>query len=492
VYHISDSTSDMRKKSELIFNAILPFVDFLAIVSAFILAYIIRVKIDGRPVPNPIGSLLFLKIFLLVLPVWIFIFALLGLYNLSNVRRRLEEWGRVFVGVSGGTMFLIMVDFFSRHPIFPSRSIPIYGYIFSFVFVIIGRSIVRLIQHWLFRFGVGIHQVLLVGSGPIAVKLYQHLSRPKSGYHVAAIYDRVKISQNNFKKTRKLVDLEEISALRPAVEEILQADSALPPDEVLELINYANSHHISYRFVPNQFGLFATNSKILNLGGEQVIEIQRTPLEGWGRILKRLFDCLGAGLALIIFSPVFLAIIIAIKLTDRGPSIYRHRRLSRSGNYVNVFKFRSMYSKYSTGPGHKYKTAVEVFTELGRDDLVKEFKLHQKVANDPRVTPVGRWLRRTSLDELPQLMNVLKGDMSMVGPRPILEEELPRYGKSSAVFLSLKPGLTGLWQISGRSDIGYDDRVKLDIYYVEHWSLWLDIKILIKTISTVLQRGGAY
>ncbi|HSX14906.1 MAG TPA: sugar transferase [Candidatus Saccharimonadales bacterium] len=421
-----------------------------------------------------------------------FHFALLGLYSLSNTRSRWEEWGKVFIGVSGGTMFLILLDFFSRNPIFPSRAVPVYGLFFSFVFVVIARTIVRFIQRWLFRYGIGVHRVLLVGSGAITKEIFDDLSRPRSGYEIAAIYDKIKIQPADFPNAKTVDNLEAADAIKPAIEGIIQADSALPPDDVLSLINYANRHQITYRFVPNQFGLFATNSRVISMAGEQLIEIQRTPLEGWGRIFKRLFDVVGAGLALIVFSPVFLVVYLAIKISDPGPVIYKHHRLSRSGGGVDVYKFRSMKWRYSPGPDRPYQTAEAALAAMGRTDLVKEFQQNQKLANDPRVTRIGRLLRRTSLDELPQLLNVLKGELSMVGPRPILEEELSHYGKHSAVFLSLKPGLTGLWQISGRSDIGYEERVKLDIYYVENWNLWLDIKILIKTVSSLMHRGGAY
>lgn len=481
----------MRKNSQLIFNALLPFIDFLAIVSAFVLAYVIRVKIDSRPVPNPIGPELFLKIFVVALPVWIFIFALLGLYGQSNVRSRLEEWSKVFVGASAGTAFLIMLDFFSHTPIFPSRAIPIYGYILSFVFIIILRSLVRFMEHFLFRFGFGIHRTLLVGSGPIAEGIYRSLKDThRTGYKIVAVLDTHNIKSGRFKSLRSIKSLNDLDKVD--FDEILQADSALPSDEVLGLINFANNNQITYRFVPNQFGLFATNSRIATIGGQQLIEIQRTPLDGWGRIMKRLFDLLGAVGALIITSPLILGIAIATRTSDDGPIFYKHRRLSRTGKPLDVYKFRSMYWRYCDGPDRPYKNAAQTLAAMGRKDLVEEFKRHQKLTSDPRVMPVGRFLRRTSLDELPQLFNVLKGDMSMVGPRPILDEELSRYGKHSAIFLSLKPGLTGLWQISGRSDIGYDERVKLDIFYVEHWSLLLDVKILVKTVMAVLLRGGAY
>ena len=244
--------------------------------------------------------------------------------------------------------------------------------------------------------------------------------------------------------------------------------------------------------MPNQFGMFATNAEFATIAGLPVIEIRRTPLDGWGRIVKRLFDVFGALLGMIVLSPVYLVIAIISKLTDPGPVFYSHKRVSRSGTPIQVYKFRTMTYKWSPRPGYKYTTAEEALIGMGRPDLVEEFKKSQKLENDPRVNAFGRFLRRSSLDELPQLFNVLRGDLSLVGPRPVVEAELERYGDQAAAFLSLKPGITGMWQVSGRSDIGYDERVKLDIYYVENWSLLLDIQILIKTLLIILRGRGAY
>jgi exopolysaccharide production protein ExoY len=202
---------------------------------------------------------------------------------------------------------------------------------------------------------------------------------------------------------------------------------------------------------------------------------------------------LGSLAALLLLSPVFLILAILIKLREPdAPVIYRHRRLSRNGLDVYVLKFRTMSWRYSQGPGRPYKTAEDAFRAMGREDLIAEFRRVQKVENDPRVGKFGLFLRKTSLDELPQFFNVLHGEMSLVGPRPIIPSELEHYGDRSASFLALKPGITGLWQISGRNDISYEDRVKLDIYYVENWSLGLDMKILLKTAVTILFGKGAY
>ncbi len=484
----------MRKRSELFFSLILIPIDFLAILSAFILAYTLRVKVDGRPPANPLGIEFFLPIFLLVIAVWILFFAINGLYNLSSQRGRVHELGRIFVAVSAGLMFMIVMDFVSPTPIFPSKAVPIYAYWFSLVMVVIGRQLVRWFQRRLFHSGIGTYKAVIIGSGVLAQQLALALRHTaSSGYEVIGVIDTAKGAQKRMKPLR--VDISLTNLLNrlqgTPIDEFIQADSSLEPEEVFEVVEYAANHHITYRFVPNQFGLFATHSEIGTLAGMPMVAMKRTPLDGWGRIVKRVFDVLGSAFGLIVLSPVFLLIALIIKLTDPGPVFYRHKRLSRSGHEIWVYKFRSMRQTFTTDKQFKGKTEVEIFAQLGRSDLIEEWQRDQKVQHDPRVSRVGGFLRRTSLDELPQFYNILRGDISLVGPRPIIEEELERYGSGRSVLLSLKPGLTGLWQVSGRSDISYDERVKLDIYYIENWSIILDIKIIFRTIVIVLTRQGA-
>jgi exopolysaccharide biosynthesis polyprenyl glycosylphosphotransferase len=463
--------------------------------TAFVGAYAIRVKIDPRPVAYPLGIAFFLKVFLLVVPVVIVIFAVSGLYNLSSLRGRLQEAGKIFVAVSGGLMFMIALDFVSTKPLFSSKSIPIYAYGLSLVTVTLGRQVIRLTQRMLFRFNIGVHRVVLVGSGPIAQRIADDIrDTSHSGFKIVGVLDSAKGAQKRMNPIRVDRDLTNLLNRHGAgnIDEIIQADSSLGQEEILHLMSYAATNHIGYQFVPNQLGIFAAHSEINTMAGMPIVSIRRTPLEGWGRILKRAFDLVASLLGLIILSPLFLLIALAIKLTDPGPVFYRHKRLSRSGQYISIFKFRTMKEKYSTGKGFSGKTDADIFRELGRPELVEEFAKEQKLKNDPRVSAVGSYLRRTSLDELPQLINILVGDISLVGPRPIVDAELEKYGVEQSKLFALRPGLTGLWQVSGRNDIGYDERVKLDIYYIENWSLGLDIKIILRTIWIVLTRRGAY
>jgi exopolysaccharide biosynthesis polyprenyl glycosylphosphotransferase len=486
----------MRKRSELFFSVILVPLDFLALLAAFAAAYISRVKLEGKPVAHPIPGVEFLQAILILLPLWIIIFALSGLYTQSNLRGKLGEIGKVFVAVSGGVMLSILLDFFHQQSLFPSKAVPIYAYGFGLVFVLLGRTLMRGLQRWLFQYGVGVHNTIIVGSGEIAQRIAPDLQQTRSGYRLLACVDTARGASKRMKGVMVFATIEEaIAATAPGgrIDELIQADSALDQDEILNLVNYAANNQIGYKFVPNQFGLYASNSALGTLAGVQLIEIRLTPLDGWGRIVKRIFDVIGSTLGLIVLLPVLLAVMIAIKIRDpKGPILYRHYRLSRNGQSVYVVKFRTMLWRYCDGPTRPYKTAEQTFRAMGRADLIEEFERSQKIENDPRVSRLGRFLRRTSLDELPQLLNVLRGDMSLVGPRPIIKAELQHYGDRSPIFLALKPGITGLWQISGRSDISYDDRVKLDIYYVEHWGLLLDIKILFKTVLTILSGRGAY
>jgi undecaprenyl-phosphate galactose phosphotransferase len=209
----------------------------------------------------------------------------------------------------------------------------------------------------------------------------------------------------------------------------------------------------------------------------------RNNLRRWpARLTKRLFDTLAALMLLVLLSPGFLLVALAIR-RDGGPALFAHPRIGKKGQVFNCYKFRTM--------------VVDAEKQLEQllqrqPELRKQWQAEHKLRLDPRVSPLGRFLRRTSLDELPQLINVIRGEMSLVGPRPVVRSELPRYGDQVGYYLMVRPGMTGLWQVSGRNDVDYDTRVYLDSWYVKNWSLWHDLVILFKTVSVVLTRQGAY
>jgi undecaprenyl-phosphate galactose phosphotransferase len=215
-----------------------------------------------------------------------------------------------------------------------------------------------------------------------------------------------------------------------------------------------------------------------------VLSVENNLKNRLNRFLKRTIDIVLSALLLVLLSPFLIAIALIIKLTSKGPVFFSHERVGERGKLFKVLKFRSMYPD-----------AQERLAKLLQNDpkAKEEWERTRKLKNDPRVTPIGRFLRKTSLDELPQLINVLKGEMSLVGPRPVTKEEIEKYyGEFAQFYYMVKPGITGLWQVSGRNNLDYAARVKLDTWYVSNWSLWLDLMILVKTIKAVLKKEGAY
>ncbi len=223
-------------------------------------------------------------------------------------------------------------------------------------------------------------------------------------------------------------------------------------------------------------------SDVLFVGSTPVLRVRDLLVVGVGARIKRLMDVLLAGLGVVILSPLLLVLAVLVRVTSPGPVLFGHKRLGEGGRPIRVFKFRSMV----------VDAEARLRELLDADPALRaEYEATYKLREDPRVTPLGRWLRRTSMDELPQLFNVLRGDLALVGPCPIVADEISKYGSASAAILRVRPGVTGLWQVSGRSDLDYAERVRLDMDYITHWSLWLDLRILAVTLPAVLRRKGA-
>ncbi|HLX55349.1 MAG TPA: exopolysaccharide biosynthesis polyprenyl glycosylphosphotransferase, partial [Aquella sp.] len=263
---------------------------------------------------------------------------------------------------------------------------------------------------------------------------------------------------------------------------------ALNSHQLLEnakTINILQSKYTFVSIVPDISGLPLYGVELEHFfGNDQLfLRLQNNLSRRLNRIIKRVFDVLFSILGIIVLSPFLLLIAISIKVSAGGKILFKHRRIGMDGKYFYCMKFKTMYP-------HSHEILEKL---LARDENAKaEWEKDFKLKNDPRVTKIGAFLRKTSLDELPQLFNVIKGDMSLVGPRPIVDAELLRYGDDAYYYKLVKPGITGLWQISGRNDVDYTSRVRLDVYYTKNWSLWYDFVILFKTIAVVAIRSGAY
>jgi exopolysaccharide biosynthesis polyprenyl glycosylphosphotransferase len=267
-----------------------------------------------------------------------------------------------------------------------------------------------------------------------------------------------------------------------------------PDPELLDVIRVAKRMDVEFDIVPRLFETIGPNASFQTIEGLPMIRVNAPRAGHAARAAKRMLDILLSGLGLVVLAPAFAYIAARIKLDSSGPVFYRHVRLGRNGKPFTLYKFRTMHT--SSWPARRDATeeprGYPIQPVDDRANWEEKFAARFKLRDDPRVTNFGRVLRRTSLDELPQLVNVFLGQLSVVGPRPIVTEELPLYGQHVTTLLSVPPGLTGYWQINGRSDVSYPERIRLDMCYVSDWSLTLDMAIIAKTVGVVVGQRGAY
>lgn len=467
------------KRSELIFTATLVPVDYAMLILAGLVAYWLRTSAlvaNWRPVlfgvnlplEKYLGLVALIGFFMLV------IFALSGLYEIRRANGILENFARILIGASAGLAVIIIYSFIRREW-FDSRFLIFAAWILAIFFVLFGRIIVRAVQRFLItRYKYGVHNILVVGGDRISQELIGEMEGEKSlGYNVAGHFRELDLDK--IKETVK----------RESIDDVILANPDFAREQVLGLIDFCEECRLDFKFVPNLFQTLTINVEFDSLAGIPLVELKRTALDGWGKIIKRVLDFIGAIFGIILFSPVMAAVAILVKLDSRGPVIYKNERVGPDGVF-NTYKFRSMKLEYCTGSQYdKDGKANELEDELAAKQSGRKGPVF-KVMNDPRRTKLGRFLEASSMDELPQFFNVLLGDMSLVGPRPHMPKEVAKYERWHKKVFNIKPGITGLAQISGRSEIDFDEEAKLDTYYIENWSLWLDLKIILKTPLVVL------
>jgi exopolysaccharide biosynthesis polyprenyl glycosylphosphotransferase len=476
----------MKNNAGLVYNVCLIIGDALAITLAFTIAYILRVSLTHQPLSADVGAHTYIRILTSLLPFWILIFGLLGLYNGRIYEKRFSELGRLLIGTFIGILFVISYSYITNTPIFPARLVTAYGFALAFLCVFLFRTVARGFRRSLFSYGIGINNILLVGDTKATQRMIDALSNTAvTGYRVLGVVGGVKHALNKdrpYHQYRSFKDA--IGHLRNKQLHTIMQTELYPDTESNDaILTFAQENHVAYRFVPGNSELFVGKIEVDLFHAVPIIAVHQTALTGWGRVVKRLTDVFLGVLFIIITSPIMLVIAVAIKLSG-GPVFFRQKRLSRWANIVQIFKFRTLRAEYNG------LTAEQAFEKMGRPDLMKNYlERGDSLEDDPRLTGLGRYLRRASLDELPQLFNVVRGDISLVGPRALVPEELDKSDQKNLI-LSVKSGLTGLAQISGVRDLSFEERRALDLYYVQNWSWWNDLVILTKTFWVVLFHKG--
>lgn len=373
------------------------------------------------------------------------------------------------------TFITIFYYFLSRtYP--PSRLVVFYYSAFLFINLLSIRLLIFGIKKVLLNYGFGKTKIIIIGNNKIANKVIGSLAKSDNFQIIGYIADRsTKIPYKwlgKYERAQQIIKKHNASS-------IIQTESS-PKFDTESGLNIARKLHLEYQYVPSDYNLHKHKFIVSNLEGIPWLKWEKTTLEGWGRIYKRCFDIVISTFGIIILAPLFAIVAILIKLDSKGPIFFRlkngrlSKRVGYQGTQFSFFKFRSM----------QHETHNQRYDKLIKNNKRKGPLV--KINNDPRVTKVGKWIRRFDIDELPQLINVIKGNMSIVGPRPHLPEEVAKYDDNDHFVFTIKPGITGLAQASGRSNLSFADEVVLDSYYIEHWSPLLDFKIILKTIPAVI------
>lgn len=451
------------KKPQFFLSLLFVPMDWLALVLAAIASYYLRFTAlaELRPIIFEIPFYQYTLTAMIIALSWLPIFALSGLYSPSSKR----EFIKILFASTVGIMGIILVIFF-RHELFSSRFIILAVWFFSFIFVWLERKIMRALHYYLLRKTKIYQKIILIGQSEKAEK-FSELLKERTDYRLIDwIKDSTMITNQYLQEKKKDID------------EIIVLDNDLTKEEKERLLLTADEKNIPFRYLADSFDVKPKQIAFEIFFGFPLISIKRTVLDDWGRVAKRIFDIIGSVFALIVLSPFFIFVPIIIKIDSRGSVFVRLRRVGRRGGEFDLIKFRSMVEN-----AEAQKKNLLAYSER-KGPLFK-------MKNDPRVTKFGKFIRRTSIDEIPQFVNVLRGEMSLVGPRPHEPGEVSQYEKYQKNLLFIKPGVTGLAQLYGRSNLPFEEEAKIDLRYVENWSIWKDFEIILKTIPLVIFRKGA-
>ncbi|MBA3381789.1 MAG: sugar transferase [Actinobacteria bacterium] len=477
----------------LLVRRMLMLADLAGLGLAFALAIVI---FRNRIGPNPVGWEHELALFVATLPAWVLIARLHGLYDRDEERAShstLDDLVGVFHLVTVGTFLVFAGSWLTglANP-YPPKLLTFWVLAIALVALarVCARSFARTRRAY-------VQNAVIVGVDSVGKLIARKiLDHPEYGVNIVGFVDSA-----SDRRTEVIGGLpvlgppEELPEIVRAhdVERVVIAFFDRPVEEAIDLVSSAKDLRVQIDIVPRLFAAVDPRAQIHTLEGFPLIGLSPPRLWRSSLFLKRSLDVVLAGLGLVLLAPAFAWIAIRIRLESPGPVFYKHERVGMNGKLFNLIKFRTMYLEHCIGEGYGGDAATGELQRLLEDPAAREeFEYTHKLEDDPRVTRFGQFLRRTSLDELPQLLNVLRGDMSLVGPRPVTEAELTRYHEEVGTLLSFRPGVTGYWQINGRSRSVYEERVRLDIAYVRGWSFKLDLAVLGKTAWTLVKGHGAY
>jgi exopolysaccharide biosynthesis polyprenyl glycosylphosphotransferase len=520
---VAEQSIKVRSRRRGFFSAILPVAALVLIdLSLSVLAFIVSYKLhNDTPVfewrrkffwPTGIWDAFepYFSIMLFVPFVKIYALRRYGLYKLRGEFSFSGDFIKIFKASTLASLVMVLIAFLFRQGIAYrdgqlvflqdfsySRMIFVYDWLFSMGLFWLTRCVVRAIQI-IYRTGErNLIRTIVVGSGEMAQVCISEISeKPRLGYKLIGAVtagngeETERVQSYGVRRLGAFDDLPEL-VKKYGIEEVLITDTGINPGKMFEvLMECGRDHQIKYRVIPNLFDCLPGKTEIDTIGTLPMIKLYEEPLRGPQRVLKRGMDVVVSLGLLLVTWPLWAALAVIIKMGSRGPVFLRQERVGMDGKMFLMWKFRSMHEG-ADDQEHRELMRRTINGEDANQGTASE-PIYGKLKDDPRLTRVGAWMRRYSIDELPQIINVLTGQMSLVGPRPPLVYEVRCYKDWHRARFHVKPGITGLWQVSGRNRLHFEDMVRLDIFYIENWSPWLDLKIMLKTPAVMLKGDNTY
>ncbi len=491
-----------RRRQRLALLTGLIVLDALMLLATFQLVYFLRFQVFGF-LFVPEGSVLdfYSSLAMLLIPAWLIVLASYRLYDLRLLHGGTAEYRRLASACTFAIIVLLGFSFFLDEKLIISRAWLLMIWVFSIIMLGLNRFAFRRVVYRLRKHGLALSRVLVVGANREAYEVGQHLSKGRNqpGIEVIGFVGdrRAKSRLTTPESEEQIKERRQSMAPGPAgrwlglpgevrrvveqnqIDEVVIASTALDTQELFEVVRVLTTSKVEIRLSPSLYEILTTSQQVQEINGLPLVTVSKVRITGLNAMLKRTLDLFVSASVLLLLSPILLYVGWRVRRDSAGPAFYRRRVVGQGGKVFDAYKFRTMHAD-----GEAILAA--------QPELLEELARTGKLKDDPRITAFGKFLRKTSLDELPQLLNVLRGQMSLVGPRMITYQEMTKFGRWQSNLMTVKPGLTGLWQISGRSNLSYEDRVRLDMHYIRNYSLWADLQILFQTVPVVLRGTGAY